>query len=305
MTMNAYWKHGPLLTLACLTLAGCTATSDYDILKAQVTQHEQALQQLNMQLSGVQPAQADTWSQVQSMRQEIASLRGEVDTMSHAFTQAGGAQAMSDMLARHDRALRLIEAQLAMKLQLDEPAGGLPMAAPGPVSGAPGVPGTAPGAVLPSAPGTVAGSTMVTTPPAGAAGVTPPADASSVDIAQALYDSGYKAFSERRYEQALNAFTDFTKVYGQHKLISNAWFWQGESNYQMERYEAAALAYGRVIESYPNSNKAPGAYLKLGMSFLKLGSKDAARDCLNQLITKYPKAHEATRARQEIKNNKL
>ena len=294
--MNGYWKRGPILALASLVLAGCTGmTGDYDVLKAQVTQHEQALQQLNMQLSGVQPAQADTWSQVQSMRQEIASLRGEVDTMSHSFTQAGGAQAMADMLARHDRALRLIETQLAMDLQLDDAAAGLPATSPA------GTPGTVlPGSTIPAAtaPSTPA-STTVTTPPSA------PVDPGKVDMAQALYDSGMTAFNDRRYDQALKAFTDFTGAYPQHKLVSNAWFWQGECNYQMKNYAAAALAYEKVISGFPNSNKAPASYLKQGMSFLQLGKKDAARERLNQLIAKYPKAPAATRARQEIQNNKL
>lgn len=294
--MNGYWKRGPILALASLVLAGCTGTtSDYDVLKAQVTQHEQALQQLNMQLSGVQPAQADTWSQVQSMRQEIASLRGEVDTMSHSFTQAGGAQAMSNMLARHDRALRLIETQLAMNLQLDDATAALPATTP---AGTPGTarPGaTVPGTATPSSPGSAA----VTVPPAASV------DPAKADMAQALYDSGMTAFNERRYDQALKAFTDFTGAYPQHKLVSNAWFWQGESNYQMKNYAAAALAYEKVISGFPNSNKAPASYLKQGMSFLQLGKKDAARERLNQLIKKYPKAPEATRARQEIQNNKL
>lgn len=294
--MNGYWKRGPILALASLALAGCTGmTGDYDVLKAQVTQHEQALQQLNMQLSGVQPAQADTWSQVQSMRQEIASLRGEVDTLSHSFTQAGGAQAMSAMLARHDRALRLIETQLAMNLQLDDGAAGLPVTTPG---------GT-PGAVIPGV--TTPGAAAVTTPPATPAipAVTAPATPGQVDTAQALYDSGMASFNDRRYEQALKAFTDFTGTYPQHKLVSNAWFWQGECNYQMKNYAAAALAYEKVISGFSNSNKAPASYLKQGMSFLQLGKKDAARERLNQLIQKYPKAPEATRARQEIQNNKL
>ena len=73
----------------------------------------------------------------------------------------------------------------------------------------------------------------------------------------------------------------------------------------MKNYAAAALAYEKVISGFPNSNKAPASYLKQGMSFLQLSKKDAARERLNQLIAKYPKAPEATRARQEIQNNKL
>lgn len=291
--MNVYAvKRGLALLLVPLALAGCTGmNNDYDVLKSQVTQHEQTLQQLNMQLSGVQPAQADTWSQVQSMRQEMAALRGEVDTLSHSFHQAGGAQSMSDMLARHDRALRLIETQLAMNLQLDQPSTGTAL---------PGMPGNA-GLPITAVPGTpaVAPATPVQTPAA------PVVKPGAADTAQALYDSGMASFNNRRYEQALKAFTDFTATYPQNKLVSNAWFWQGECNYQLKNYAAAALAYEKVISGFPNSNKAPASYLKQGLSFVQLGKKDAARERLSQLISKYPKAPEATRARQEMQNNKL
>ena len=197
---------------------------------------------------------------------------------------------MADMLARHDRALRLIETQLAMDLQLDDAAAGLPATSPA------GTPGTVlPGSTIPAAtaPSTPA-STTVTTPPSA------PVDPGKVDMAQALYDSGMTAFNDRRYDQALKAFTDFTGAYPQHKLVSNAWFWQGECNYQMKNYAAAALAYEKVISGFPNSKKAPASYLKQGMSFLQLGKKDAARERLNQLIAKYPKAPEATRARHRV-----
>ncbi len=283
-------KRGlPLLFLCAFALLpGCLPNSETEALRAQVTQHEQVLQRLNSQLSGVQPAQADTWSQVQTLRQEVATLRGEVENLSHAFSQAGGAQAMSDMLARHDRALRLIETQLAMDLQLDSP-GAVP----------PGTAAPLPGVGMPSAPVTAAPPAPVTAPPAA-----PARPAAQADTAQVLYDTGMNAFNGRNYQQALKAFSDFTTTYPQHNLTANSWFWQGESSYQLKNYAAAALAYEKVISSYPNNSKAPSAYLKQGLSFAQLGKKDAARERLNQLIQKYPKAPEATRAKQELANLK-
>lgn len=289
--------------LSLLVLGGCAPTQDYNTLQNQVTQQNQTIQQLNMQLSGVQPAQADTWSQVQGLRQEMAALRGQVDTLNHALTQVGGAQAMAETLARHDRALRLIETQLALDLQLTTAA--VPGAMPGSVPGA--ATGTLGGADTGLAPSVAPGTTM-TTPPTSAitpppAAANPAKPAATADTAQALYDTGMKAFNDRRYPQALTAFTDFTKTYGDHNLVSNAWFWQGESNYQMKNYAAAALAYEQVISKYANSNKGPASYLKQGMSFLQLKKKDAAKERLNQLITKFPKAPEAIRAKQVLAEN--
>lgn len=316
--VRKFWLPALILPLA---LTGCTQGKQYDTLQAQVSQQNQATQQLNMQLSGVQPALADTWSQLQSLRQEVAALRGEVDTMNHALTLVGGAQGMADALSRHDRALRLIETQLALDLQLNQPgapvpaamAGGLPGAsvAPG-AAGAAGVMGGVGGASAGvsggasgdpmGAAGTagLGGTTAVTEQPAGSASASSPARPVTADTAQALYDAGMSSFNNRQYTQALKAFTDFTTTYAKHNLVSNSWFWQGESNFQLKNYAAAALAYEKVISGFANSNKAPAAYLKQAMSFIQLDKKDAARERLNQLLQKYPKAPEATRAKQVL-----
>lgn len=236
--------------LAGTLMSGCVPVSnDYDTLKAQVTQHDQILSQLNMQLSGVQPAQADTWSQVQSLRQEIASMRGDLDTINMALSQNGGAAGLADLLARHDRALRLIESQMAMDLQLDQSSVGMNA----PIAGYAGQ-----GQVQNQA--YTQGSSIPVTVPATPI-VTQNANLNS-DTAQALYDAGIASFNNRRYEQALKSFSDFTDTYNSHSLTANAWFWQGESHYQLKNYGAAALSYEKVISEFPNSNKTPDSYFK-------------------------------------------
>lgn len=68
-----------LFGIAPLALGGCAQMTGGN-LQRQVDANEQAIRQINSQLSGVQPAQADTWSQVQALRQEVAALRGDMDT---------------------------------------------------------------------------------------------------------------------------------------------------------------------------------------------------------------------------------
>ena len=243
-----------LFGIAPLALGGCAQMTGGN-LQRQVDANEQAIRQINSQLSGVQPAQADTWSQVQALRQEVAALRGDMDTMLYTLQAVGGAQNMAATLTRHEQALRLIESQLAMDLQLDAPVN-LPAppsasANAGGASGQSGVGSAATGGVVSGmAEGAAAGENQVVNPapsaPSGSAEGTS-VQPGSADTAQALYDSGPAAFNARKYEQALNAFRDFSSVYPQHALVANAWFWQGESGYQLKKYAEAALAYEKVI----------------------------------------------------------
>ena len=65
-------------------LGGCAQQSDISALQNRVNQQEQTIRQLASQLSNVQPAQADTWAQVQSLRQEMATLKGQIDNLNYA-----------------------------------------------------------------------------------------------------------------------------------------------------------------------------------------------------------------------------
>lgn len=123
------------------------------------------------------------------------------------------------------------------------------------------------------------------------------------DLAKSLYDSGTKAFSDRRYGDAVKVFTDFINTYPKHRLISNAHFWQGESYYQLKNYSNAILSYQQVIENYPGSNKLQSAMFKQGVSMYHRGQKDAGKVRLSELVRKYPKSPEANRAQQFLDKN--
>lgn len=279
--MKMYAKFS--LLSAVLLLGACTATGGNNLQYA-VNENTRAIRQLQAQIANVQPAQADSWSQIQALRQEMASLKGSLDNLQNSTAPLGGTAELGNIIARHDRALRLIETQLAMDLQLNDPASPMPAAN---------------GNTVPTE---TTNTQIITTPtpgtqpqtPAQAAPQTQPAQ--NADTAQALYDSGINSFNSREYQKGLNAFKDFTTVYPDHKLVSNAWFWQGECEYQLKNYAGAALAYEKVISQFPNSNKAPACYLKQAMSFIELNKKDAAKQRLNELVTIYPKAAEAKRA---------
>ncbi len=107
-----------------LCLGGCVNQNQINAMQARLAQQEQQIQQLNSQLSGVQPAQADTWAQVQSLRQEMGAVRGQIDDFNNATAPAGGLAGLAQRVARHDEALRSLQTQFALDLQLDQPVAG-------------------------------------------------------------------------------------------------------------------------------------------------------------------------------------
>lgn len=281
-----------VLSVAALGLVtGCVKQNEYDALQVRVQQQDRQLQQL-------QPAQADSWAQMQSMRQELNTLKGQMDDLQ----MAGGARALVEKVNRHDAALRQVESSLAMDLHLNDPGAMPPTGTEGmdPVAAA----------------GVQAGMGMLTpTPASGSVGITPQqtlapqptapvAPAAPKDLATALYDAGLAAYNARKYQEAQRSFSDFTKNYGSNKNISSAYFYLGECSFQRNQFADAALAYDTVITKYSTSSKAPLAFLKQGIAFSKLGQAAAAKARMQELIKKYPKSAEAARAKTFLQDNK-
>ncbi|MDR2696781.1 MAG: tol-pal system protein YbgF [Deltaproteobacteria bacterium] len=267
-----------LVAAAVALLGACAPKSDVDALQSRVRFQDQQLQQM-------QPAQADTWAQIQAIRQELAALRGQMDDLQ----SAGGARVLAEKVNKHDVALRQVESALALNFNLDSPgAAYTPAPAYAPVGGG-----------QYALPGIVADSGAADVQhPGGVPIVAAAPPAAQKDTATALYDSGLTSYNARNYQEALRAFTDFTKTYGSHKLAPNAWYYAGESNFQLNRFADAALAYDTVITKYGASQRAPAAYLKQALAFGKLGQKDAADARLKELIRKFPNSPEAARAKQ-------
>lgn len=292
-----------------LALTGCVNQNQVDSMQSRLMQQEQQLQMLNSQLSGVQPAQADTWAQVQSLRQEMSSVRGQIDDFNNATASAGGLPGLAQRVNTHHSALQAIATQFDMNLNLDAPADPTATGMPPGMAGVPGMEGQQPSVPQGMPQGMPQTGQMPAqqppAPPVQQPAQQPAQQPSSAqkDTATVLYDAGMKSFNARNYKQAFNSFRDFTDTYPQHRLVSNAWFWRGECNFQLGSFPAAALDYEQVISKYPSSGKAAASYLKQGMCFIKTGKKDAARFRLEELIKKFPKSPEATRAQQVLKEN--
>lgn len=321
-----------LLSLAVVASAsGCVTQSDD--MNLRLTKLEDQNRVLSNQMGALRPA--DTLSDLQSMKNEVSVLRNRLNELSSGNPNQEIAQLRAE-LNRLQGAVRQAHAQLGIDLApLDAPLEttvprmqNMPVNTPVPgtskmsaaqgdiktgetvtvlVNGVPhqmkvdapslnanaGAP-TTPPAALDSTTGAAASSTAgSTTPPVPGMPDSPGKKPESI-----LYDSASKAFSERRYKDALDSWKQFTDLYPKHTLAPNAYFWQGESSYQLQDYARAAVAYQQVIEKFPRSSKYAAALLKQGMSFLRSGKNEAGKVRLEELIKKHPKTSEADRAKK-------
>lgn len=323
-----------LLSLSVAALAGGCVSAQSDDVNLRLTKLEDQTRVLSNQMDALRPA--DTWTDLQNMKNEVSVLRNRLNELSGGNPNQEIAQLRAEM-DRLQGAVRQAHAQLGIDLApLDKPLeinaprvqdAPVKMPVPAATAGAstaqgeikPGetvtvlvngvphemkvdAPALNSNAGTPAAPPAALDATTGAAASATAGSTTPPVPgmpaSSTKKPENVLYDSASKAFSERRYKDALDAWKQFTDLYPKHTLTPNAYFWQGESSYQLQDYARAAVAYQQVIEKFPRSGKYPAALLKQGMSFLRSGKDEAGKVRLEELIKKHPKTSEADRAKK-------
>jgi tol-pal system protein YbgF len=110
------------------------------------------------------------------------------------------------------------------------------------------------------------------------------------------YDLAYGAILRRDYDLAVDGFRTFLAHHGgsrepeAQRLVPEAHYWLGESQFQRKQYNDAAEIFLKISTDYPNAVKAPDALLRLGQSLVALGERETACASLGHVLTKYPKA---------------
>ena len=110
------------------------------------------------------------------------------------------------------------------------------------------------------------------------------------------YDLAYGAVLRRDYSLAVDGFRTFLANHSAsrqpdaQRLVPEAHYWLGESQYQMKQYNDSAETFLKISTEFPNAVKAPEALLRLGQSLVELGERETACASLGHVLTKYPKA---------------
>ncbi len=101
------------------------------------------------------------------------------------------------------------------------------------------------------------------------------------------YNYAFSLMNRAQYAKAGDAFQSFLDTYPNDPLISNVYYWLGETYYVQENYVKAADAFSKGFETRPDGGKAPDNLLKLGMALNLNGKKDQACVVLGQLLSKF------------------
>lgn len=297
------------------TIPACVTTSDFDRLRSQVYSQEQErlrqqerITQLEAELARSQPAQANNWAEVNSLRSQLAALTGQVDDLQRTQQmqqEAAGGLVTVDSL--NSRVVDLERKTLFMATQLGIVFDEMPPLPPAQSTPAGSFPGTlTPPSQEPEVPG---GDSQPATqpmtqpaPPATSAPQAQPETQPQAEVpGQELYQQALESFYAMKYKEAQTTWAEFVKGFPKDPLVPNAIFWQGECFFQMQDYANAVLTYQKVIEDHSKSNKYTAALLKQGISFFKLKKDQAGRLVLEDLIKKHPESAEAKRAQAYLK----
>jgi len=118
---------------------------------------------------------------------------------------------------------------------------------------------------------------------------------------QEAYSVAYNDYLKGNYDLAVESFKLYRLQFPESPLADNALYWIGECRYSQRKFEEAIDAFDELILTYPQGDKAAAAHLKKGLSFIELGRKTEALAALRLLVAKYPLEEEARIAQDKIR----
>lgn len=267
---------------------------------------EERIAMQDRQLRQIQPQQADTWNEVQAMRQELNDLKGQLDDLKNV----GGARALVSKVQQHDTALRQMDDNMALNLNIGEPLRqnqGIPVsqAQPGsyasstPVQHAPDSsaygqtnPATAP---TQAAPGVVPTQRAPVAPQTGSYGLPPDNPPVQPAVTQtASVPTQVTPPSESTWGKADPTPQPEAPVVK--KDISLALFDAGVNAYNARKYNEAAKSFSDFVKNYTNHTQTPEAYYYLADCDLQRNKFNDAIVGYQTVIQKYPKSSSAPKA---------
>lgn len=208
--------------------------------------------------------------------------------------QAGLLEGLRAVPAQYQDIVRKIDllTQDLQKIAADLAAARLPQAVPAVSAEAPAEAGTKP-----------AGQAPPKTPPESKPQPAPakPAPPPPTSSPQEAYSMAYNDYLKGNYDLAIESFKLYRAQFPGSPLADNALYWIGECRYSQRKFEEAVDAFDELILTYPQGDKAAAAHLKKGLSFIELGRKPEALAALKLLVAKYPLEEEARIAQDKIR----
>ena len=103
------------------------------------------------------------------------------------------------------------------------------------------------------------------------------------------------------HKQAFDAFDTFLKEYPTSKLVPDALYGMGYSQFALKNYKSSIATQQKLINAHPESAKVPDAQYNLANSQIQLSQIASAKKTLKDLIAKYPNADITPSAQKRLK----
>jgi tol-pal system protein YbgF len=123
-----------------------------------------------------------------------------------------------------------------------------------------------------------------------------------------LEEKDFKAFTEAdslsksaKHKEAFTAFDVFLKEYPASKLVPDALYGMGYSQFALKNYKSSIATQQKVIDLHPDSVKVPEAMFNMANSQIQLGQVSNAKKTLRDLIAKHPDAPVTPSAQKRLK----
>ncbi len=238
------------------------------------------------------------YNQLEALQQEVQTLRGMVEEQSNQLRRLQADQ--RDRYIDVDRRLSELTGAGAAPPALT-PGATTPAAPLGTNPGAVVTPPTSTGTQPPlndpnsAAPATfppantapLGGAPAITNPaPTGA--LTADAQMNEADLYRTALDLLLEQSERSQYEESIRLFQSYIDRFPQGRLLTNAYYWQGEALILVERFDEARDVFTRLITNYPEDPKAAGAMLKLGIVHERMGNQALAEQTWSEIATRYP-----------------
>ena len=311
--MNSKWMSGRNCVMSIVLLAGAVASSEA------LAQDRQTLESIDSRVARIErvldQSLLEQFQRVDSLKQEIRSLRGELENVSNELNTLK--RRNGDLYADTDRRVTDLEemqgsldffdedGNLAEGALLDETTGFLDETAgdgsgTGNLTGSAASSNRAPAAVIVSEGGP---AIPVANMEEFGEGPKPPTQAlrdTATNAEKLAYNSAYDQLARGQVQESMKSFDSFLSQYPDGPYSDNAWYWQGEAMYAQRDFEKALRNFGVVINSFTQSPKIPDARLKIGFALYEQQQYDQARAILTGVQDDYPGRSASVLARKRL-----
>jgi tol-pal system protein YbgF len=129
----------------------------------------------------------------------------------------------------------------------------------------------------------------------------PPTQASPIGLSPSrMLDTAKSDYFSGSYASAVSGFDSLLRTFPTSEAAAEAQFMLGETYSQQKRYPDAVNAYTAAIQKFPRSMWVPEAYYKRGKAQESLGTPEAARASYEMLLKTYPDTPSAGLAKQAL-----